>query len=170
MAESINWDELDQENPLKQVRAHVKALEKELDELREFKVTATAEGRKRAALDAFKGIGLSEKQADLYLKVNPEGEISVDNVKLFAEEYGFKAANEAAESETSEEEGDESGAFAPVSSTDGTPPSGKVYNSSEWFDLYMKNPAEALAIAKKGKVQLQADPSNDLRIVGAATS
>jgi hypothetical protein len=40
----------------------------------------------------FKEAGLSAKHAELYLATNPDGDISPDTVKAFAEEYGLQPA------------------------------------------------------------------------------
>ena len=156
MADAFDWDNLDEENPLKTVRAHVKQLEKELDELRKFKTDTTTEVRTRTATEAFKALKLSEKQADLFLRLNPEGEVTAEAVRAFATEYGF-TPQEASSEEGEETKTDEGTAFKPVSTSEGTPAAGKMLNAIEWFELYQTNPGEAMALANRGKVKLQAE-------------
>lgn len=65
----------------------VKALEKELEPLREFKTQVEAERRNVALETVFKEVGLSPKHAVLFSKVNPEAEITPEVVQSFAAEY-----------------------------------------------------------------------------------
>lgn len=144
-------------NPMKSLRDHakslerkIKAYEKELEDLRTFKGTYEAEAKAGTAGKIFSQLGLSEKQAKLFLKVNPDADVTEQAARDFAEEYGFEVNEEG-----SEEEIEQEGPFSPSPSSGGKPAPGKIFTSEEWYDLYKENPAEAMKIASQGRVKLQ---------------
>lgn len=150
----------DKSNPMKTLRDHAKSLErkakayeKELEELRAFKVKFESEAKSRTAGEIFSQLGLSEKQAALFLKVNPDAEVDLASAKAFAEEYGFAID----ESQVDESEAVETGGFSPSPTTGGKPAPGKIFSSEEWYALYKENPAEAMKIANQGRVKLQTE-------------
>lgn len=66
-----------------------KALAAEIETLRAFKAEVEQAKRAETLVSTFKEVGLSEKHAELFAKVNPEAEITADAVKAFANEYSL---------------------------------------------------------------------------------
>lgn len=120
-----------------------KRLAKEAEELRTFKTEALTKERKRTADEAFKALGLTEKQADLYLKLNADGEVTAETVKTFAEEYGFKAADETID-EKKEEQDQKPGWSPTVTGAAGGP----VLSDAQYEDLLRTSPAQARQIGR----------------------
>lgn len=142
--------------PMKSLRNHAKKLERQLkalttenEELKAFKSAAETETLKNTTASIFKELGLTDKQAELYTKVNPDVLATPELAKAFATEYGWQLP----EVEESEEEG-ESAPFAPLPTSGAPAPTGQIMDSDKWFDLYKTNPAEAIRIANKGRVSL----------------
>lgn len=143
--------------PFKQLRDHAKKLEKEikdrdreLEALRSFKAESEARAKRELLEQSFKQVGLSTKQAELFLAARPDAEPTPEAVKSFAVEYGFIDAGPAPDDEG---EGSE-GSFAPTPPS-GVPASKKRYSSEEWDVLYKQNPVEAMAAANEGRVDFQ---------------
>lgn len=142
--------------PFKQLRDHAKKLEKELkakdselETLREFKSQAEARARRELLERSASKVGITEKQAELFMAVRPDEEPTPEAVKTFAIEYGFVEAGPAAD----EGEGSD-GSFAPTPPS-GVPASKKRYTSDEWDVLYKSNPVEAMQAANEGRVDFQ---------------
>lgn len=81
-------------NPVKQVREalkrerqRAKELETQLNELAAFKASIEEKQRDEVLTVTFKEVGLNEKHAALFKKLNPEAEITADAVRAFASEY-----------------------------------------------------------------------------------
>jgi hypothetical protein len=64
-----------------------KTFEKELEGLRDFKLSVESKQRIEAVKSAFDEVGLNPKHAALFAKLNGENEVTVDTVKAFAAEY-----------------------------------------------------------------------------------
>jgi peptidoglycan/xylan/chitin deacetylase (PgdA/CDA1 family) len=138
-------------NPL---RAHIRKLEKELkaatgelETLRTFKTEYDSKLKATTAETVFKDLGLTEKQAALFMKVNPDTDPSPASAKAFAEEYGFTVTE-------NDESTEEEGSFTPTPTTSGVPAPGKIWESDEWYKLYDSNPQEAMKLAAQGRVKL----------------
>ena len=102
----------------------VKALEKELEPLREFKTTVVAEQRSAQMETVFKEVGLSPKHAELFNKVEPEAEVTAEAVKAFAAQYDLITPNgEAVEAPAQKPAG-----FSPVT-TGSAPAVGQLTHS-----------------------------------------
>lgn len=78
----------------KEVRAALRRADKErkaaleeLEALKKFKAEVDETARKATIESTFKSVGLSEKHATLYAKLNPDGDVTEDAVKAFAVEY-----------------------------------------------------------------------------------
>lgn len=149
-----NEEDIDSQRsgPFRQLRDYAKKLEKELkaiqkeaEELRQFKAQREAEERKAAIAAALKEVGLPEKHVELFQAVRPDAEPTVDAVRKFAEEYGLVQPSEKTESGSS---------FSPAPPS-GVPAGSKRYSSDEWWELYRSNPAEALKAAAEGRVEFQ---------------
>lgn len=61
--------------------------EKEVARLSEFESTVLGERREQAVQGAFTEVGLNPKHAELFKRLNTEGEVTVDAVKAFAAQY-----------------------------------------------------------------------------------
>lgn len=138
--------------PFRRLRDHAKKLEKELralqkeaEELRQFKAQREAEERRAAIREALKELGLPEKHVDLFQAVRPDAEPTVDAVRRFAEEYSLIQPSATTESGSS---------FSPTPPS-GVPAGSKRYSSDEWWELYRSNPAEAMRAAAEGRVEFQ---------------
>jgi septal ring factor EnvC (AmiA/AmiB activator) len=139
-----------QNSAFKQLRAHARKLEKdlkdrdkELEDLRTFRQNLEKEQREGNAKSKFKALGLAEKQADLFLTKNPEGDVTDDAVRTFAVEYGLITP--------SEDGSDDQSGFTPAPA-DGSPAGSKQLTNEEFWTLYGENPSAALEAAKKGRV------------------
>lgn len=151
-------------NPVKQLREALKAREKELkdykkelEELRTFRTEYEQREKVATSAKAFEKFGLTQKHAELYLKVNPEAEVSDISIQEFAKEYAlpFQAP----------QEGDESGPpqvreqpFVPAD-IGSTGDSG--FLSREQLDaMYKTNPQRAIAALKSGRVRWNNEDDN----------
>lgn len=119
-------------------------------ELREFKATTM-----------FTGNGLTEKHAELFLKTNPEADITPDVVKTFADEYGLAVQAQEGGQEPPPEakkENPDSGAAALAgaagSSTAGSTPAEQAKISrADYEKLLESNPSEAAKLFVEGRVE-----------------
>lgn len=152
--EDDEQDPTDQSSPFRQLRDHSKKLEKELrqrdkelEELRTFKADFEASQKKQSVSKTFGELGLTEKHAELFLKANPEAEVTAEVVQKFAEEYGLVEAKEQ----------EEDSGFSPLAATDGVPASKEPMKASEFWALYSENPHAALEQAKKGRVKFDSN-------------
>jgi len=110
----------------------------------------------------FEKAGLGEKQASLFLKTNPEAEITADAVKTFIDEYGFVTTpvdtppvENAPPVDTGL--GALSGA-AGAATTGSSPPAQPKMSKTDFAQLLIDNPQEAAAIYMKG--QVDRNPAN----------
>lgn len=141
-------------------RAHIKQLEKELktlrkdtqevEELRQFKAQYEQTQKATQARTVFTEVGLPDKLADLFVKVNAEADPTPEAVRAFAEDYGLAPQQSADPAPAAP-------AVQPFTPTvGGTPPSGLI--SRDEFDAMMRDPSQrprALQLAQQGRVQLR---------------
>ena len=144
-------------NPMKELRDHTKALErerktltKELDELRAWKADREHADRSKSVTGVFSDLGLGEKQAELYMKLNPEAEsVEPGDARAFAEEYGWAVTS------SDEESADTSAGFSPSQASSGIPAKGQRLSSEDFWKLVKENQAEALKMARDGRVDFK---------------
>src|SRR5437763_1971249 len=74
---------------LRKLQKQVKAQTPELEELRGYKAQIETQAKTSAAAKVFAELGLSDKQAGLFLKVNPELDPTKESVAKFAMDYGI---------------------------------------------------------------------------------
>jgi hypothetical protein len=193
-------DEGDENDPagsenanFKQLRDYAKKLErevtsakKELTTLREFKVTAEASVRQAQVAEVFKGVGLADKHASLYLKVNPEGEVTLEAVEAFATEYELprtEVTTDATPVPTTQTQGVEEGkiyniqsetqtqakpGFAPTQGT-GAPSARVISEVAEAEKLMIENPQEYARLHQLGRIKLTRLPgSSESRLPGVS--
>ena len=134
-------------NAFKQLRTHARKLEKdlkeaskELEELRTFRADLERDNRANSVKEQFKSLGLTEKQAELFPS---EGDVTEEAVRKFAVDFGLI--------QPSEDGSDENTGFTPAP-TEGSPTGSKQLSAEEFWTLYKDNPSEAMAAAKKGRV------------------
>lgn len=174
MSDMFTFDDIDDDdaeereekesNPVKQLRTALKAAQKqakeskkELEELRSFKETYEQEQRVSNSSKVFEKFGLTQKHAELFLKVNPEAEVSDDAVKVFAEEYSLplQAPEEPAGGESAQPE------TAPFVPADVGTTGGAGFVNREQLDaMYKKDPKRAISLLKSGRVRWNNDDSN----------
>jgi len=142
-------------NPVKQLRDALKAKDKErkellteLEELRSFKQEMAHRESVANAAKVFSAVGLSEKQAELFIKLNPEAEVNPETVREFAESYGLPV---------SEKEASQDVPFKPVEG--GVPADGKL-SRDDLSALYRENPAAALKALQDGRVRWNNQDTN----------
>lgn len=172
------------DNPnFKQLRDYAKKLEKQLtkagkdlETLQAFKAEVEASQRQATVAQVFGEVGLSEKHAALFARLNPEGDVTVEAVRAFATEFELpvKAAGEVPAPDTTPivESGqivdlqsgevtkpDVPAGFAPVQ-TAGTPNAGVITSPDEAMKLYTSNRDEYLRLREAGRIQLDKLPGS----------
>lgn len=137
----------------KKVRDYSKKLEKalkrqqdQINELTEYKETATRESRSAALAAGFKDAGLSEAQVALY---PAEAEVSADAIKEFATKYGLTAGSST---EGTTEKQPQAAGFKPEGQEGGTP--SNVVARSDWLKMVQNDPDAAQRLLNEGKVDL----------------
>ena len=160
--ETSGWEEESEEEetpgdsaPMKQLRAHgrklqkdLKAQEAELTELRTFKTTTELASRELQAGKLFTELGLSDKQARLFLKTNPDTEVTKDSIKEFAVEYGL-GIQESEEDATLDAQ--TSDTFVPV--TTGGNPVRSTLNREQFEALKKTDMAAAVKAVQENRVE-----------------
>lgn len=105
-----------------------KAAAQELDDLRAFKLEASARERQAQTESAFTQAGLNPKHSKLFAALNPEGDVTSERVASFVLEYGLVAGDgvagggEGAPSDDADSQPAPSG-FHPVTTGNPPPPS-----------------------------------------------
>lgn len=142
----------DRSNPVRSLREALKAKEKEarnlakeLKELQTFKAEYDQKEKIRSLAETFTQVGLTDKHAELFYRLNPEAEATVESVSAFAKDYQLPLKLE--ENETPSD----NTPFIPASggSADET-----GYVSREQLDqMYAENPRKAIEILQSGKVK-----------------
>ena len=125
---------------------------------------AEAKYRNLSAQTAFKEVGLSEKHAELFLKANPEADITAEAVSDFAHEYSLvtQPAPEndeqpAREPAPNPDLGAAAFAGAAGSSTAGSAPPADAKMSQEDFQVLLAtNPSAAAQAYQEGRVERNA--------------
>lgn len=173
----------------KQLRDYSKKLErqvnsgaKELEELRKFKQEVEAERRTMSVAQIFKKVGLSEKHAGLFAKLN-DGDVTEDAVIQFATEYELPRTEVPVADEPEPTDTVQSGeireiapaeagsapvvqGFAPASGAQ--LPGGKIITTvEEAIEVQTTNPAEFARLYQAGRVKLAKLPgSGETRLPG----
>jgi hypothetical protein len=140
---------------------------KELREARDRAVergdAAVNELRTFKASTHFEKAGLGEKQASLFLKTNPEAEITAETVGAFIDEYGFvtEPATEIASAKevapADEGLGALSGA-AGAATAGSAPPAQPKMSKTDFAQLMIDNPQKAAEAYARG--QVERNPAN----------
>jgi len=141
-------------NPVRSLREALKAKEKEarnlakeLKELQSFKAEYDQKEKIRSLAETFTQVGLTDKHAELFYKLNPEAEATVESVSAFAKDYQLPLKLE--ENETP----------APTDNRPFIPASGGSsdetgYVTREQLDqMYAENPRKAIEVLQSGKVK-----------------
>ena len=145
----------ERKNPVRSLREALKAKEKEarnlakeLKELQVFKAEYDQKEKIRSLAETFTQVGLTDKHAELFYKLNPEAEATVESVSAFANDYQLPLKLENSENETPSADNKP---FIPASggSADET-----GYVSREQLDqMYAENPRKAIEVLQSGKVK-----------------
>lgn len=105
----------------------------------------------------FEKAGLGEKQAELFLKTNPDAEITSESVSTFIEDYGFQVAEEAAPPAPASEPPADAGlgalSGAGGTSTGAAPAAAAKVSKADFTKLLEENPAEAAKLYVEGRVE-----------------
>lgn len=157
------------ENTPAELREQVEALTKDIAKERKAKEDLLKENRSLKARDSFREATLSPDLADLFVAVNPDGDISVEAAKDFAEKYGVGAA--AAPDEQNGGSGD--GTEPPAPNTQGLdlinragsgagnggqPPAGdKTMSVTEYVELLRRDKPAAQTALAEGRVRVRDD-------------
>lgn len=192
MAENPFLDEDETDFPVdgdntnfKQLRDYAKklerernALQKKVEPLEAYKAQIETEKKQASVSKVFESVGLAAKHATLFLKINPEGEVTPDSVAAFAEEYelprqvaldipdpdagGTVAPDWSQEQIVEIKPETKSTGFAP---TDGAQaPSARVVTDlGEAEALSISNPQEYARLRQAGRIQLQRLPGSSTR-------
>jgi hypothetical protein len=160
------------EETIPQMREQIDELTKQLKSERNTNTQLATENRVLAARDVFRERGYSPKAGELFAAANPEGDITVESVDTFAQEFGFGALDSGAENqEENADEGSEANEPAPGNpdlslmgrSGSGVGEGGAGGSSSEpmtrqeWQELYARDPQTARAAVASGRVQISDD-------------
>lgn len=118
----------------------------ELEELRTFKSTYAVQERERTVLETAQGMGLDERTAKLYLKANPEGEVTDKAIASFALEYGLATEDVLPQPEKKVT------SFKPVT-VGGTNPVYDKISREDWQKKRFSDPEGYLEDFKEGRVE-----------------
>lgn len=139
-------------DPFKQLRMAKRAADKqlreqtaELEELRQYRAQQESTARASAASEKFATMGLSPKQAKLFLKENPDAEISDEAIIAFAREYDLALFEDEPEPPKMEP------TFRPVSAG-GSAPRNKL-TRAEFEELKHTDMSAAAKAAAEGRVE-----------------
>jgi len=111
----------------------------------------------------FEQAGLSAKHADLFLKTNPEAEVTADNAKAFADEYGLTVAQAPAEGATESATPDPNSALGALGAAAGsveggaTPAAQPKMSGEDFSKLLEENPQEAAKAYTEGRAPRNED-------------
>jgi hypothetical protein len=155
------------EETIPQMREQIDSLSKELKTLRATNTDLEKAKRVLTTKDIFRNEGYSPSHAELFVSMNPEGDVTKEAIVEFVGQYGLVAEKTSEEGqEVSNDEGSETG-NAPGSedlatmsrggsgSGEGSAGGavGKDMTRQEWQRLYAQNPAEAQNALRQGRVQ-----------------
>ena len=151
------------------------ALQKKVEPLEAYKAQIETEKKQASVSQVFESVGLAAKHATLFLKINPDGEVTPDSVAAFAEEYelprqtaleipdpdagGTVAPDWSQEQIVQIKPETKSTGFAP---TDGAQaPSAKVITElAEAEALSVSNPEEYARLRQAGRIKLAKLPGS----------
>lgn len=149
-SQSNPFNELRKQN--RDLKKSVKTYESELEELRKFRQEYEASQRTAAASKVFSDLGLSEKSAKLFVKLNPDTDPTPEAVRAFGLDYGLLAEGEVKEEKPVEP-------FRPISVTGSNPTRGGQIKYEEYQTLLRENPTAAMQAVAEGRVEgLQSTP------------
>lgn len=168
-AENVNFKQL--RDYARKIEKELKARDKEVEALRQFK----SEADSRAKAETLKSAGLSDKHASLFLRVNPETDITPELVQAFVSEYEIPVASQSAQEpnevetpavpqdgqiiELKPETQSPRPGFSPTPNADS--PIGSVITELEAAEkLSVENPAEYLRLRDAGRIKLQRLPGS----------
>ncbi len=126
---------------MKELRDAYKRIEKENKAFKADQAKREADSRNALVASTFKEVGLNEKHATLFAKVNPEVEVTADAVKAFAAEYDLTTSD-----------GGTVDAPAPVDAPSGPKP---VMTGSAAPDLGTLTPEEAMKLPVEERNKLK---------------
>lgn len=133
-----------------EMRKTNKQLQKELEELRAFKVEQDRVAREQSITSVFSEVGLNPKHAKLYSALNPEGEATPETVAQFASEYGLVTnAGDEVEAPAPQPKG-----FTPTIVSEASIPGSKVLSHDEFVELMKTDPNKAFQLHQAGRVRL----------------
>lgn len=161
---------------IKQIRDYAKRLERE-NKAKDKEIERLATFEAKARVSTLKEAGLSEKHAQLFLRVNSDKEVTPELVQTFVTEYEIPVATVTTDSgnepapaepaalpsegivELNPETPARTPGFAPA------PPSGNVQGSvidsvEEAQKLSVENPAEYARLREAGRIKLQKLPGS----------
>lgn len=150
------------------MRERIEQQNEELSALRREKSELASTVRQYQARDTFREVGLEAKHADLFIKAQPEGDITVEAVTEFAQQYDLVPGTvpetngaEEATPETTADPGAGLEAFSRGGSRAGSDAAASVptdtLTKEQWRDLQRENPAAAADALRRGKVLLNKD-------------
>ncbi len=162
------------EETIPQMRDQIDSLTKSNNDLTKTNGDLVKENRGLSARDAFRDEGYAANHGDLYAASHPEGEITVDLVNEFANQFNLaKVEGDTADADTdadSDAGGDDTDASAPGSTALGdmsrggsTPGEGaggattEKMTIAEWQALMAKDPAAGKEAQRQGKVTISKD-------------
>jgi hypothetical protein len=156
---------VDDSQPLREVRSRLKesdkvrkAAEKERDAAQAELTALRGQVRESNARTLADKLGMTEKQLGLYLKANPDADVTEDGLKGFAEEYGMlapKPDDSAPKTSTAEERLASSGIpFVPMQGGASAP--GPKPGLDEFRAMYKRNPQAAEQAALRGEFEFDA--------------
>lgn len=148
-------------NKLKAVRdwgknwkKQAKLLEKEAEELRAFKSTVETERRTNTAKAVFTELGLSEKVANLYLRIH-EGDVDAESIKQFVVDYDLTPDTEGRGTTDEKTAG-----FEPGGPGETVAPGKKILDADEARALAASDPEALEKLVSEGKVRFEKLPGN----------
>lgn len=134
----------------------------EAEEMRAQAAAAQAELRQFKAAVTFERAGLSGKHAELYLKANPDADVTMESIQEFANEYGLVASQDPA---PAPEPAKTSPGLAAMGEAGGSiaggaaPAAKPVMSLEEFQQLLVTNPQEAAKAYVEGTA-----PRNSLNV------
>jgi hypothetical protein len=110
----------------------------------------------------FKEVGLPEKNAALFQKLNPEGEVTEETVRAFAEEYALPLTPKEPPATEQEQQqkafaGHQPQGWTPQAGSDASSSGQGKMSSQEFNDLYKTNPVAAVQAVREGRAELMTE-------------
>jgi hypothetical protein len=143
------------ETNFQQLRQHARKLERDLKKSQEAEAALRtkaaqyeAQERERQASGVFTQIGLGEKQAQAFVKLNPEAEITRETAIAFARDIGLPVEISDDDERNAEQEAT---SFRPISIGGVSPAKGRV-SYEEYRTLLANDPTTAVEMLRQGRV------------------